>query len=1002
MVFPIILSRIWSAETVEGGGGSDTSSSDLWWLWSGIGNEERKRNGSSSNGSLPNSLRIISSCIKTVSTNANSIASTVRSASVSVASSISATAAPDDQKDQLIWLCCLAYVPRNFDNLIFHLRFMFYLILVKRVLWAGFDKLELGSSISKKVLLLGYSNGFQVLDIGDASNVSELVSKRGRSVTFLQMQPTPICHLMKVVAGEENNSSNLAQGVDHLNRPTRDGNVESHIGTCVSFPTAVRFYSLRSHTYAHVLRFRSAVYMVRCSPRIVAVGLAAQIYCFDAVTLENKFSVLTYPVPQSGAQEMIRVNTGYGAMAVGPRWLVYPSNNPLSTNISLLSPQNLTSSPGVTPSTSPSNGSLVARYAMESSKHLAAGIINLGDVGYKTMSKYYKKLSPDGSSSPVSSNSSWKTCRLRSASQSTETDIAGMVFIKDFVSRVTVSQFRAHTSPISALCFDPSGTLLVTASVYGNSTPSYDWSSNHVHLYKLYRGMTAAWTAIVSSRGTCHIFILSPFGGEVGLQTQNSVSDGPTLLPSLTSPWWSTSSCTINQHSFPPPSPVTLSVISRIKNNSSGWLNTFTNAAASATGKVSQPPTGAVAVTFYNSLSHHLLPNAMKGNSLENLLVYTSSGHLVQHELLPSLEVESSDSDSGTSLGALVRNDEESNWPERAENISRVTPDAHEVSDPVGGISTHVDFTKQNLVGSNRKKQHWYLSNAEVQIGSGKIPIWQKSKISFHIMVPSREIEAKFTKEFFGGEVEIEKILVHGVEIKRKDLLPVFDHFHHVKSDWSERGSFAGKQSSNSFFEPYESHFTEDTVSPNRDPMCTGSFESSNPGASGNPNDFDKMKSFKVAGLKESSTVRVNGERGTIVPSSLLSQNLARNDHLSEQRNNGGDCKVNNCVINGVSFSKSDPVSIEGVIKVGTPSDGSEMSEISNPSSGQSDPIDLQDAVDFGQRFLEGYCEVSELNGCQKSAEVIHGSYDHRAREKVAKDEEGEDMLEGMFAFSEG
>jgi hypothetical protein len=69
-----------------------------------------------------------------------------------------------------------------------------------------------------------------------------------------------------------------------------------------------------------------------------------------------------------------------------------------------------------------------------------------------------------------------------------------------------VSQFRAHTSPISALCFDPSGTLLVTTSVHGhninvfrimptciaNGTARYDWTASHVHLYKLYRGMTSA------------------------------------------------------------------------------------------------------------------------------------------------------------------------------------------------------------------------------------------------------------------------------------------------------------------------------------------------------------------------------------------------------------------------------------------------------------------------------------------------------------------------------
>lgn len=81
------------------------------------------------------------------------------------------------------------------------------------------------------------------------------------------------------------------------------------------------------------------------------------------------------------------------------------------------------------------------------------------------------------------------------------------VVIKDFVSKEVISQFRAHTSPISALCFDPSGTLLVTASVHGNNinvfrimpnsvpngtSPCYDWATSHVHLYKLYRGITTA------------------------------------------------------------------------------------------------------------------------------------------------------------------------------------------------------------------------------------------------------------------------------------------------------------------------------------------------------------------------------------------------------------------------------------------------------------------------------------------------------------------------------
>lgn len=80
------------------------------------------------------------------------------------------------------------------------------------------------------------------------------------------------------------------------------------------------------------------------------------------------------------------------------------------------------------------------------------------------------------------------------------------VIVRDFVSKAVVSQFRAHTSPISALCFDPSGTLLITASIHGNNINIFrimvsqngsgvrtsDWSSSHVHLYKLHRGMTSA------------------------------------------------------------------------------------------------------------------------------------------------------------------------------------------------------------------------------------------------------------------------------------------------------------------------------------------------------------------------------------------------------------------------------------------------------------------------------------------------------------------------------
>lgn len=417
--------------------------------------------------------------------------------------------------------------------------------------------------------------------------------------------------------------------------------------------------------------------MVRCSPNIVAVGLAIQICCFDALTLENKFSVLTYPVPQLGGQGRSGVNIGYGPMAVGSRWLAYASNDSLLIKTGHLSPHALNPSPDAGPSTSPVSGTgLVAHYAMESSKQLASGIANLGGRGYKTLSKYCRELLPHGPNSYLSMNSGSRAGR----STMTETDNAGVVVVKDFISRALICQFKAHSTPISALCFDPSGTLVVTASVYGNTinifrimpfrndcgsdSQSFDWGSSYVHLYKLHRGIRAAviqdicfscysqWIAVVSSKGTCHVFVLSPFGGDVGFQklnsyneeplTKNSYNEDPSIGPVLTIPWWSASSCTTNLQSVSPPSPIILSVVSRIKDNNFGLLNTVSSAAASVSGKISVP-SGALAAVFHNSIPCGPQQVPMSVKSLEHLLVYAPSGHVVQHEIRPFFLAESNE-----------------------------------------------------------------------------------------------------------------------------------------------------------------------------------------------------------------------------------------------------------------------------------------------------------------------------------------------------------------------
>ncbi|CAN7138728.1 unnamed protein product [Brassica rapa subsp. narinosa] len=760
-----------------------------------------------SSGLLPSSFKIISSCLKTVSANATNVASSVRSAGASVAASISPA---EDDKDQ-------------------------------QVTWAGFGILELSQHITRHVLLLGYQNGFQVFDVEDASNFNELVSKRGGPVSFLQMQPLPArsgdhegfgnSHpLLLVVAGDDTTGTGSGQSFSHNGSLARDGRVDFS-ADATSYPTTVRFYSLRSHSYVYVLRFRSSVCMIRCSSRVVAVGLATQIYCFDALTLENKFSVLTYPVPQPVRQGTTRVNVGYGPMAVGTRWLAYASNSAMAMKTGRLSPQSFVSSPSLSPSRATGGSSVMARYAMESSKQLANGLLNLGDMGYKTLSKYYQEMLPDGSNSPASPNSVWKV----GGGAGLDAENAGMVAVKDLVSGAVVSQFKAHTSPVSALCFDPSGTLLVTASVCGNninvfqimpsrshSAPgdlSYECDTSHVHLFKLHRGITSAivqdicfsrqsqWVAIISSKGTCHIFVLNPYGSDAGLLPLNCKGKQPARPSASTVPWWNTHTLAINQQSSPPPA-VALSVVSRIKYSSFGWLNTVSNAATAATGKVFVP-SGAVAAVFHKSVTHDLQQNS-RTNSLEHILVYTPSGHVVQHELLPSVSTESPESGSRVHRAshAQVQEDElrvkvepiqwwdvcrRSDWLETEERLPKsITEKQYHLDTGSSNLPIHEDACLSVDINGNfgedktssekaPERSHCYLSNFEVKVTSGILPVWQNSKISFHVM--------DSPKDNIGGEFEIESVPGHELEIKQKKLLPVFDHFHSTKATSEERYS---------------------------------------------------------------------------------------------------------------------------------------------------------------------------------------------------------------------
>ncbi|KAG6634552.1 autophagy-related protein 18f-like isoform X2 [Carya illinoinensis] len=738
------------------------------------------------NSFMPSSFRAISSYLRIVSSGASTVARSAASAASSI-------------------------VDRDHDA------------SHDQVNWAGFDKLEDEGDVIQHVLLLAYWSGFQVWDVEEADNVRGLVSRHDGPVSFMQMLPKPITkkklqgkfadsHPLLVVCtdGSLYTGSSIQDGVAtpcNGNIPNGEDPVD-----CGFLPTAVQFYSFKSQSYVHVLKFRSVVYSVRCSSRVVAIAQAAQIHCFDTETLEREYTILTNPIvsvcPGSGG-------IGYGPLAVGSRWLAYSGSPVVASNSGLVSPQHLMCSASFPDF--PSNGSMVAHYAKESSKQLAAGIVTLGDVGYKKLSRYCSELLPDSNTSMQSGNPASQINGTVNI-QLTDAENAGMVIVRDIVSKVVIAQFRAHHSHISALCFDLSGTLLVTASVKGHiinvfkimpglhrSSSTSAAGASHVHLYRLQRGFTNAviqdisfsddsnWIMIGSSRGTSHLFAINPVGGSVKFQSADvSPTTGNRNLtkPSVNWPPNQQSLCAAGP-------PITLSVVSRIRNGNNGWRGTVSGAAAAATGRKSFL-SGAIASSFHNCGGNALYVDCSSSKATYHFMVFFPSSCLTQYMLqtstclgpmavVPGL---SSSAESAPECDARLVIEAVQKWNICLEHNRK----GREDNTDIYGENQNLDGTRIYFKGvrkgnsihpeagdiftkaktSSEEKHHLYISEAELQMHEPRAPLWAKPEIYFQsMMVEGSKMDEENVS---GGEFETERIPTHTIEARSKGLFPAFEY----------------------------------------------------------------------------------------------------------------------------------------------------------------------------------------------------------------------------------
>nr|GMC76575.1 autophagy-related protein 18F-like [Ipomoea batatas] len=751
---------------------------------------------SSKNGFIPTSFRALS---RIMSSGASTVASTVKSA----ASAASAIVDRDNESTHC------------------------------QVLWAGFDKIECEGRITRQVLLLGCWYGFQVWDVEEPDNVHNLVSKHDGPVSFMQILPKPISlkqhgdkfansrPLLIICAdGSFPGGSNASQGVT----TPRNGTIHhSHDVTNSGFvPTVVWFYSLRAHSYVHHVKFRSVVHSVRCSSRVVAVLQASQIHCFNAATLERDYNIVTNPIVTgySGSGNM-----GFGPLAVGPRWMAYTGNPVAVSNCGRVNPQHLT--PSASFPTWGANGSLVAHYAKESSKQLAAGIVTLGDMGYKKLSRYYSELRPDGNGSQ--SGGAHLKIQGFTNGHLPEAESVGMVLVRDIVSKDLVTQFRAHKSPISSLCFDPSGILLVTASVHGHNInvfriiPSLLKNSganqaSYVHLYRLQRGITDAviqdisfscdsrWIMISSSRGTNHLFAISPSGGSVSFQSSDAYlsarNNGSCVMAKTSAHWPPSGVQELNDQviceSGPP---VTLSVVGRIRSGNNGWKNTVSGAAAAATGRTSSLSMAIASAFLYcKSNNHNFDPSLLVSNYC--LLVFSASGCLTQYALRasPGMDSIAASPSLGTTCEPGVEPEtkliveaiqkwnicQKLNHKEREDNVdiygdfgnsdsSKIFPEGMRREN--GKYHETIDKVKGKV--SSEERQHMYISEAELHMHQPVTPLWARPEIYFQsILFNDISMDADGA---CGGEIEIERIPTRTVEARSKDLVPVYNYLQAPK-----------------------------------------------------------------------------------------------------------------------------------------------------------------------------------------------------------------------------
>eukprot|EP00160_Parvularia_atlantis_P015521 Unigene4466_Nuclearia_a/m.13645 Unigene4466_Nuclearia_a/g.13645 ORF Unigene4466_Nuclearia_a/g.13645 Unigene4466_Nuclearia_a/m.13645 type:complete len:823 (-) Unigene4466_Nuclearia_a:88-2556(-) len=378
-------------------------------------------------------------------------------------------------------------------------------LLRPRVMYAGFQHADVrvvtgnaaagGARTQRRTLclLLGYEDGYQVWDASDMDNVTEIVSLRipQRRVHFVRV----LQHPQGITADKE------------LSRP--------HLA-----------YLSDARAYVHSLRAPKLVTTIDLSKQcslltnldsnghIVVVGWKSGIAVYDAVNykLVHNFSCVK-PDPHTGA----------AVMSLGARWLAFATTEPLKAV-----------------------GEMPRHDDAEADSSENGNEASMGATLYNKAWEYSAMLGERVAKQVVKVMS---TPAAHAAPPPPESSDHGTVWIVDFTvgaaqepvrAHPKVVMFQASKQSLSRVQFNPSGTLLATATHNGNDVdvfavaPSTTQNGTARHLYQLRCGTSdrlitdisfshgSRYVAATSANGTTHVFAINPMGGPATIDTHTA------------------------------------------------------------------------------------------------------------------------------------------------------------------------------------------------------------------------------------------------------------------------------------------------------------------------------------------------------------------------------------------------------------------------------------------------------------------------------------------------